>query len=77
MSIFSAQKIYLMGLNRSPLVNVFSSKILASVAGGACALRAARARQAGAWLGAWERGWEREFLHTSSEIFIIGSVTGA
>ena len=72
MSIFTAQKIYLMGLNRSPLVNVFSSKILASVAGGAP--RAARAAGGsvqiftilvhvsklfpwlGAWLGAWERG---------------------
>ena len=42
-----------MGLNRSPLVNVFSSKILASVAGGARALRAARARVRR------ERGWER------------------
>ena len=53
-----------MGLNRSPLVNVFSSKILASVAGGARALRAARASggsvagSVGAWLGAWQRGWE-------------------
>ena len=33
MSIFSAQKIYLMGLNRSLLVNVFSIEIRDSVAG--------------------------------------------
>ena len=62
-----AQKIYLMGLNRSPLVNVFSTKVMASVAGRACA-RAARA-QAGACESSpfsytcanclrAERGWE-------------------
>ena len=39
-----------MGRNRSLWVNMFSSKILASVAGGARALRA-RVRR--------ERGWER------------------
>ena len=41
-----------MGLNRSPLVNVFSFKISALVAGGSRA-HAARARERG-----WEHVWE-------------------
>ena len=59
-----------MGLNRSPLVNVFSSKILASVAGGARA-RGERG---------WERGWERILAHSSAYLQYskaIGSVAGS
>jgi len=65
-----------MGLNRIPLVNVFSFKILSLLAGGALRARTRCAHAAGGsvqiftilvhvsklspWLGAWLGAWERD-----------------